>query len=69
MSVSRWKTRTKQNPNPNIAAATEFIPKKDESRVGGDQGGAHNTGLRPDTIQRPLRPKTGDTPPYHGRTG
>jgi hypothetical protein len=34
-----------------MAAATEFIPKKDEARVGGDQGGVHNMGLRPDMIQ------------------
>jgi hypothetical protein len=37
MFVSQWKTRTIQNPNPNVAAATDFIPKKDEARVGGDQ--------------------------------
>jgi hypothetical protein len=69
MSVSRWKTRTKQNPNPNVVAATKFVPKKDEARVGGNQGGTHTMGLMADTIQRPLRPKTVDAAPCHGRTG
>jgi hypothetical protein len=33
-----------------MVAATEFISKKDEAIVGGDRG-AHNMGLRPDTIK------------------
>jgi hypothetical protein len=59
------QTRTKQNPNPNKVVANEFIPKKDKARV----GGAHNVGLRPDTIQRPLRPKTCDAATCHGHIG
>jgi hypothetical protein len=69
MSISRWKTRTKPNSIHNVAVAIEFIPKKDEARVGDDQGGSHNMGLRLDTIQRPLRPKTGNVAPCRGRTG
>jgi hypothetical protein len=69
MSVSQRKTRTKPNLSPNMAAATEFIPKKDEARVGGDQGGVHNMGLRPDMIQRLLRPKTGDATSCRACTG
>jgi hypothetical protein len=46
------KLELNKTPNPNVVAATEFMPKKDEARVGGNQGGAHNMGLRPDTIQR-----------------
>jgi hypothetical protein len=55
MFVSRWKIETKQNPNLNMAEAIEFIPKKDETMVGGDQGGNHNMRLMPDTIQRQNR--------------
>jgi hypothetical protein len=43
MYVSQWKIRTKQNPNPNVAAATEFIQKGERPRVEGDQLGASST--------------------------
>jgi hypothetical protein len=43
MSISQWKTRTKQNPNTNVAAATEFIPKVGRPRVEGDQVEASST--------------------------
>jgi hypothetical protein len=66
--VSQWKTRTKQNSNPNFMVATEFIPERGWPRVGGDQGGAHNMGLSPDMIQRPTCPKIGDVAPCHGYT-
>jgi hypothetical protein len=38
MSVSQWKTRTKQNLNPNVADATKFIPKGGRPPVVSDPG-------------------------------
>jgi hypothetical protein len=36
MSVSQWKTRTKQNSNLNVVAATKFIPKEGRPRIKGN---------------------------------
>jgi hypothetical protein len=68
-SISRWKSRTKQNLNLNVAAATEFIPK------GGNVLGLRATrwgrpqpGLKTRHDTRPTWPEIGDAAPCCGQT-
>jgi hypothetical protein len=66
MSISQWKTRTKQNPNPNVVAATEFILKGGILGLRATRWGHPQHGLKGEHETRPTWPKIGDVAPYRG---
>jgi hypothetical protein len=52
-----------------MAVTTEFKGERGHPRVGVTrEGGAHNMGLRPDTIQGLKSPKIADAAPLHVHT-
>jgi hypothetical protein len=60
------KLELNKTQNPNVAAATEFIPKGEHPRVEGDQLGRPQPGLKARRDTRPTWPKIGDATPCRG---